>query len=142
MFMDALLSWRHSGHSITARQVVNAKNPKQTGHIARYLTVSRVRIDAVGTTLGGRIALATPRSPKSEATTKIFGSIAWILALCTQIPDPKQHLVHYCGGSSNRARKRFRADDHPPPPQETGSAALLIALWLLDERRDKGEPAG
>ena len=123
-FMNALLSWRHSGFSVYARQVVHASNQDHTAHIARYLTRAPVRLDAVGKTSDGMVALTTPPDPKTGATARAFDPIEWVHALCTQIPDQGQHLVRYYGAYANRSRKRFQAAEPPPPPGPQHSPAL------------------
>ena len=101
-FLRSLLGWVHSGFSAHGEQTVPAEDVKGTERLARYLTRGPLPIDVVEKAEGGRLRVRTPPDPRTGLTDKLLDALALIHALTTQIPDPGQHLVRYCGWYANR----------------------------------------
>jgi len=93
-FARKLLSWRHSGFSVYARQVVPANEPKRLQRLARYLTRPPLARGRLRTATDGALLLETPPDPQTGATTLRLDPLELIHRLTLQIPDPGQHLVH------------------------------------------------
>ena len=115
-FRDSLLPWVHSGFSVYARQVIDADDRDQLERIARYLTRPPLAIGSVRQDPMGQVVLTTPPDPRTGATAATLDPIEWLHAICTQIPDPRQHLVRYLGAYANRVRKRYVTDRSEPEP--------------------------
>ncbi len=109
-----LLSWKHSGFSVYARQGLAKPDSDHTQHIARYLTRAPVRLDALAITDSGAALLTTPPDPRSKDSEIEFDPLDWVHAICTQIPDKGQHLVRYYGAYANRVRSSYRRHDTRP----------------------------
>ena len=111
-FAQKLLSWRHSGFSVYARQVVTEDEAKRLKRLARYLTRPPLAQGRLRTATDGSLLLQTPPDPRTGAAMLRLDPLELIHRLTLQIPDPKQHLVRYYGAYANRARRKFRpADD-------------------------------
>ena len=106
-----LLSWKHSGFSVYARQVLPKPDSDHTQHIARYLTRPPVRQEAVAITESGAALLTTPPDPRSQETEIQLDALDWVHAVCMQIPDKGQHLVRYYGAYANRVRSSYPLHD-------------------------------
>ena len=102
-FLRSLLGWVQSGFSAHGEQTVPAEDVKGTERLARYLTRGPLPIDVVEKAEGGRLRVRTPPDPRTGLTDKLLDPLALIHALTTQIPDPGQHLVRYCGWYANRS---------------------------------------
>ena len=53
-YLDSLLSWKHSGFSVFARQLIRNEEPARLAHMARYLVRPPVAVDRVAITEDGR----------------------------------------------------------------------------------------
>ena len=108
-FAQKLLSWRHSGFSVYARQVVTEDEAKRLKRLARYLTRPPLAQGRLRTATDGSLLLQTPPDPRTGAAMLRLDPLELIHRLTLQIPDPKQHLVRYYGAYANRVRRLHRA---------------------------------
>jgi len=108
-FARKLLSWRHSGFSVYARQVVPQDEPRRLERLARYLTRPPLAQGRLRTATDGSLLLQTPPDPRTGATTLRLDPLELIHRLTLQIPDPQQHLVRYSGAYANRVRRLYRS---------------------------------
>jgi hypothetical protein len=103
-----LLSWEHSGFSVWAGEPIRPGDTERQEHVARYVaryvTRAPVRLDAIERKDKGKVLVQTPYDPRTGQRTLEFDDLELIRRLCAQIPAPRQHLVHYFGWYSSRAR--------------------------------------
>jgi hypothetical protein len=137
-----LLSWRHSGFSVYARQLMPKYDSEHTQHTARYLTRSPVRLGTVAITESGAALLITPPDPRSQETEIQVDPLDWVHAICTQIPDKGQHLVRYYGAYANRVRRSYRVQDALPLASALNEAAAIHPIpeeadspYVINRRR-------
>lgn len=122
-FAKKLLSWRHSGFSVYARQLVLSDEPDRLGRLARYLTRPPLAQHRLRAGPDGSLRLAIPPDARTGATSLSLDPLDAIHALTLQIPDPKQHLVRYYGAYANRARRLYRFADSPADAEDVAAAA-------------------
>ena len=132
-FARKLLSWRHSGFSVYARQAVTEDEPGRVERLARYLTRPPLAQGRLRTATDGSLLLQTPPDPKTGATTLRLAPLELIHRLTLQIPDAKQHLVRYSGAYANRVRKLYRAAEG----EERGSGGTATTAGPPDLRDEE-----
>jgi len=112
-----LTSFRNSGFSVNASPTVWPSDTQGIERLSRYLLRCPVSLSRIHWTPGARTLFYEGKASQDEPfgnhpdgdTLDIFEFIARIL---TQIPEPRQHGVHYFGFYSSRARA-LRQDDRP-----------------------------
>ena len=143
-FRESLLSWEHSGFSVHAGEVIEAKQRESLERMARYMTRTPVALAKVFHLKGGRVKLLTPRDRKTGLDHRIFDPLDWIHAITTQIPDPRQHLTRYQGAYANAARVLYRpkvgesnADDSTAEDTSAGGTTGTRGTSLATRREDE-----
>ena len=113
-FRDQLLSWRRSGFSVRATQVVPPEEPDRLERLARYVVRAPFLQDGAQPTPRGQVLLPTPPDPRTGAEELALDPLDWVHALTTQIPEPGSHLVRYFGAYSCRTRGARRLGGAAP----------------------------
>jgi len=116
-FIERIETWRHSGFSTYAEQVVLPHETERLERLARYITRSPLNPPAVSIDDQGRVHVSTPPHPRTGVTEMVMDPIDWIHLITSQIPDPGLHLTRLYGAYANKVR-RTRIPQKPdlPPP--------------------------
>jgi len=105
---ERFLAWRHSGFSVKTTRRLAADEREPLDRLARYATRVVLPVGAVELLEGGRVWVETAPDPRTGSTVLEMDRLDLVHALCQQIPDAGMHMVRYCGGYSNRTRRRLR----------------------------------
>ncbi|MDA1195326.1 MAG: transposase [Planctomycetota bacterium] len=139
-FMEALLSWEHSGFSVHVGTAIEANDPHATERVSRYVTRAPFALAKVHPQKDGGVRLLTPPDPKTGLDYRLFDPLDWVHAVTTQIPDARQHMVRYYGAYANRARRLYRAPLAEPAAGKQASSGPRPDedeqdLWVRARRR-------
>ena len=115
--IELLTSFRNSGFSVDASPTVWPSDTQGIERLARYLLRCPVSLSRIHWTPGERTLFYEGKASQDEPfgkhpdgeTLDIFEFSARVL---TQIPEPRQHGVHYFGFYSSQARA-LRKDNRP-----------------------------
>lgn len=129
--IELLTSFRNSGFSVDASPTVWPSDIQGIERLARYLLRCPVSLSRIHWTPGERTLFYEGKTSQDELfgkhpdgeTLDIFEFIARVL---TQIPEPRQHGVHYFGFYSSQARA-LRKDNRPklqPPSSNNGTRPI------------------
>ena len=110
---ELLLSWRHTGFSVHNRVRVEPEDGPAAKCLARYImrppiSPERIRWSRNGGVLyrpkGGHDCRARQVGDESEA----FDPAKFLARVIMHVPEPRRHLVRYCGAYSNVSRGKRR----------------------------------
>ncbi|MFQ5973878.1 MAG: transposase [Alphaproteobacteria bacterium] len=138
--IDLLLSWRHSGFAVHNHTTVYPQDTEGLHRLACYLLRPPVCLARLHLLADSNEVRYVPKPGHDRATAAVMDPLEFVARVITQIPQPRAHLVHYCGAYANRARAGAR---HRPtrdaatarprrPAVRKRWAALIHRVYQID----------
>jgi hypothetical protein len=137
---ERFLSWRHSGFSVEATQRLGAGERERAERLARYATRVVVATGRVRRLEGGRVRIETPPDPKTGRTWLELDELAFVHAVCQQVPARGLHLVRYQGVYANRLRKAYRGARARLAGEEVPAGTMDGAVLGVEEELGSAPP--
>ena len=112
---ELLLSWRHTGFSVHNRVYVEPEDQAAVERLARYIMRPPISLERMAWDGAGEVCYRKKRrhdtAARQRGEEESFDTREFLARVLMHVPEPRRHLVRYCGWYSNVSRgKRRKAD--------------------------------
>ncbi len=130
-----LLSWHHSSFSVHNAVTVPAGDGRALEALASYCLRNPVSLARLRWEPGSQTATYLPQTGHDGEKAETLQALDFVARLLAHVPDPRRHLVHYYGATSNVVRDKLKVQGqaqhseplasgqgaHSPPPPACAS---------------------
>ena len=106
--IDMLMSWRHSGFNVFCGSRIQPGDETAMENLARYIIRASFSQERMTYIPEESKVIYQSKDGKEE---KVFGSLEWLAAMCSHVPNKGEQMVRYYGYYSNVSRGKRKKQD-------------------------------